>query len=246
MRRLLLLLAVLLASGCGRDRRPDLVLVVVDTLRADALGLYGAPRENAPHLAALASEGVVFEHVVAPSSWTKTSMASIFTGLDPARHGVRRVDDALPAQLPTLPRMLHDAGYATLGVQTNPWLRSRFRFDDGFDQYDFRFFDSADAVNARGLALLDAAGSRKPVFLYLHYMDVHAPYRPSPRWFQEPPLVLPGGASLSDVEFVTADHGEAFGEHGEVYHGRTFYPEVYSVPLLVRAPGRAPAGARVA
>jgi arylsulfatase len=298
LRRLAILALLLLAPGCGRSAPPDLVLLVVDTLRADVLGLYGSPRENAPHLAALAREGVVFEDVVAPSSWTKTSMASIFSGVDPSRHGVRGVEHVLPDGLPTLARALRDAGYRTLGVQTNPWLRSRFGFADGFDEYEFHFFGSADHVNARGLALLDEAGRERPVFLYLHYMDVHAPYQPARRFFDEPPLIVPGHGPMPDDEFdqryrrrelrgpafdararalyeaevrgvddalgrlidalrgrgvldravlvVTSDHGEAFGEHGEVAHGRTFYPEVYAVPLIVRAPGGAHAGARVA
>jgi arylsulfatase A-like enzyme len=296
LRRLFLGLA-LFASGCGRHAPPDVVLVVIDTLRADALGLYGAPRENAPHLAELARGGVVFENVVAPSSWTKTSMASILTGLDPARHGVRGVDHVLPAELPTLARLLRDAGWRTLGVQTNPWLHARFGFDAGFERYEFDFFGSADEVNARGLELLDAERGERPVFLYLHYMDVHAPYKPDRRWFDAPPLDVPGRGPLPDARLealyrkrelggpeldrrvralyeaelrglddalgrlfealrarglleggvlvVTSDHGESFGEHGEVQHGRTFYPEVYAVPLVLHAPGRVPAGARI-
>lgn len=291
------LLCVLALSACGPSGRPNLVLIVIDTLRADALGLYGAAQENAPHLAELAAKGVVFERVVAPSSWTKTSMASIFTGVDPSRHGVRGVKHRLPEELETVAEALQRAGYATFGVQTNPWLHSRFGFDAGFDQYEFAKFGSADEVNVRALELVDGVKGERPLFLYLHYMEVHAPYRPEAQWFSAPPLVVPGVGAVSDREFderyrrrelrgpeydrrardlyeaelrglddaigrllsglrkrgvldgaalmVTSDHGESFGEHGQVAHGRTFYPEVYRVPLLLYAPGRAPAGARV-
>ena len=300
MARSLLLALALLLPGCAEQGAvsPDIVLIVIDALRADSLPLYGAPRENAPHLADLAQGGVVFERVVAPSSWTKTSMASLLTGTNPSRHGVRGIEHALPGELPTLARMLHDAGYRTLGVQTNPWLHSRFGFDEGFDRYDLVRFGTAEEVNDLALTLLAEAGRERPVFLYLHYMGVHAPYRPGLRWFHEPALEVPGRGPVADEELenlyrrqdlrgleldrrvralceaelrqlddalghlfealrerwllehavlvVASDHGEAFGERGQVTHGRTFYPEVYAVPLLVRAAGRVPAGARIA
>jgi arylsulfatase len=297
MTRWLLALALLL-SGCeGGNARRDIVLVVIDTLRADSLPPYGAAPENAPNLAEFARGGVVFERVVAPSSWTKTSMASLLTGTNPSRHGVRGIDHTLPAELPTLARMLRDAGYRTLAVQTNPWLRAEFGFDAGFDRYDYALHGSAEEVNTRALALLEETGREHPVLLYLHYMDVHAPYRPGPRWFDAPALDVPGHGAIPDdkleslyrtrrlrgpeldrrvralydaelrqvdhalgllfealrergileraVVFVTSDHGEAFGERGQVTHGRTFYPEVYAVPMLVRGGDQVPAGARI-
>lgn len=299
MNRPLLIAFALLLAACARGGAgpPDIVLIVIDTLRADSLPPYRAPRENAPNLAAFAQGGVVFERVIAPSSWTKTSMASLLTGTNPGRHGVRGIEHALPVEIPTLARMLRDAGYRTLAVQTNPWLRARFGFDEGFDRYAFVSFGAAEKVNERALTLLDEAGRDHPIFLYLHYMDVHAPYRPGPRWFHEPALEVAGRGPVADDELetlyrrqelrgpeldrrvralyeaelrqlddalgrlfesfrkqgmleraivvVTSDHGEAFGEHGQVTHGRTFYPEVYAVPLFVRGPGTAPAGTRI-
>jgi arylsulfatase A-like enzyme len=291
------ILLLLVLWGCGCAAPPDLILVVIDTLRADALPGYGAPLANAPKLAELSRRGVLFERVVAPSSWTKTSMASLLTGTDPSRHGVRKTGHVLSSELPTLALVLRNAGYRTLAVQGNPWLRSVFGFDNGFDRYEYEYLQSAQQVNASALELLEEAGRERPVFLYLHYMDVHAPYQPARRWFDEPPLVLPGQGPVADSELerryrfrelsgpeldrrvrvlyeaelrglddalgalfdalraqgrldhtvlvVTSDHGEAFGEHGQVGHGRTLYPEVTAVPLLVHAPGRVPAGVRI-
>jgi arylsulfatase A-like enzyme len=274
---------------------PNIVLAVIDTLRADRLPSYGYTRETAPRLAKLAAEGVLFERVIAASSWTKTSMASLLTSLDPNRHGVRRGTDVLPETLATLAEALREGGYRTVGINANPWLVDRYGFDRGFDVYESAIWSDARALNER--ALERASEGPEPLFLYLHYMDVHAPYTPEAAWFDEAPLALPGGERLPDAELerlyrkegfdapgvalrvqrlydaeiratdaalgdlldgleergllanavvaVTSDHGEGFREHGTTEHGWNFYPEVYAVPLLIRAPGRMPAGERI-
>jgi hypothetical protein len=156
------------------------VLIVVDTLRSDHLPSYGYPRAAAPRLA---DEGLLFERVIAPSSWTKTSMASIMTGLNPDRHAVRGVEDVLSDALPTLATAFSDAGYATLGVNTNPWLEPSFGFSRGFDLYETRVFSPASEVNRIALSHLREQ-RQTPFLLYVHYMDVHAPYR-----FREEPSI---------------------------------------------------------
>jgi arylsulfatase A-like enzyme len=286
----------LLAQGCGEPRRPNALLVVIDTLRADFLPPYGGASETAPALAALARDGVVFERAVAPSSWTKTSMASLFTGRDPLEHGVLEVPGRLPGDLATLPQALWDAGYRTLGLNTNPWLRPQFGFDRGFERYETASMATAHEAAERALALLEPPSDR-PTFLFVHFFDPHAPYAPARAYFSEPPVALPGHGTLSDddlsrrwlrrdldapeaearvralyraeirqtdagvaalldglrakgflddaVVAVTADHGEAFREHGRTMHGADLYPEVLHVPLLFHAPGRLPAGVRI-
>jgi arylsulfatase A-like enzyme len=186
----------LAACAPAEPSRPDLILIVIDALRADVL------ERNAPHLAELARAGVVFERVVAPSSWTKTSMASILTGTDPGRHGVRGVEHALPPDPPALAGLLRAAGWRTLAVQTNPWLRPSFGFDAGFDRYEFSLSAPAPRVVEAALALLDEPDPQhRPVFVYLHFMDVHGPYRPDPAWFDAPPLEIEGQGPLPDREF---------------------------------------------
>jgi arylsulfatase A-like enzyme len=182
------------AIGCApqADRRPNVLLILIDTLRADALHGYGAPSGSAPNLERIAREGVLFERVIAPSSWTKTSMASILTGRDPNRHGVRRVGDALPDALVTLAEGFSEGGYRTLAVNTNPWLQAQAGFAAGFERYETLLWGHAETVGQRALELLDEEGPAAPTLLYLHYMDVHAPYTPGRRYFTEPPLELPG------------------------------------------------------
>jgi arylsulfatase A-like enzyme len=285
-----------LAGKDAAPARPNLILVVVDTLRADRLPSYGYLRPTAPFLEELARRGTVFERVIASSSWTKTAMASLFTASDPLVHGVRREFQALPEAATTLAEALRDAGYRTIGVNTNPWLTDRFGFDAGFETYESGAYADARAVNARALELV--SDSPQPFFLYLHYMDVHAPYTPDPRWVDGEALRLPGGEAIDDaaleqlyrkegfdapgtarrvqnlyeaqirglddalrelaqglenrgllkdaVLVVTADHGEGFREHGTTEHGWNLYPEVHRVPLIAVAPGRIPAGERVA
>jgi arylsulfatase A-like enzyme len=302
LRRLGAILAGIAALGCpasgppGEGPRPNLVLVVIDTLRPDHLPSYGYARDTAPQIAKLAAEGVLFERVIAPSTWTKTSMASLLTSRNPDGHGVRRSDDVLPETLTTVAEALQQGGYRTLGINANPWLLDRYGFARGFDTYESPLWSDARALSERALVL--ASEESGPFFLYVHYMDVHAPYAPDARYFAEEPLTLPWGERVADAELerlyrkegldapgvahrvrqlydaeiratdaalgelldgldergllddavvaVTSDHGEAFREHGTTEHGWNFYPEVYAVPLVIRAPGRLPAGERVA
>jgi arylsulfatase A-like enzyme len=201
------LLPVLLAAAlaCGgpvprseiSDRlaalgRPNLVLIVVDTLRADYLTPYGFERDTSPELAAWAARGVLFERVRSQSSWTKMSMASLMTSLWPASHGIHEAKDGLGARAVTLAEVLHDAGYATYAVQTNGWLHQSFGFQQGFDRYVFprggggptlaraTLWPHAENVYLEAVRLLDAHDRSRPFFLYLHLMDVHEYAAPPP------------------------------------------------------------------
>ncbi len=204
-------------GGCGRRRRqelPNIVMLLVDTLRADHMSVYGygywggavggyeAP--TTPNLERLAGQAVVFKRVIAPSSWTKTSMGSIMTGCNPSRHGAQGVKDVLPDGLTTIAEALAEQGYYTIGVNTNPWLKSIFGFNAGFHTYHTlpceASFGSAWDVNRTALELLKQAPQGKPVFLYLHYMDVHSPYAPSRPFFSEPPATIPGLGVVPDDE----------------------------------------------
>ncbi len=293
-----LAVAALLAGGCNlaARERPNVVLIVVDTLRRDRLPGYGRGREAAPRFARLAEQGVLFERAIAHSSWTKTAMASLLTSRNPDRHGVRGVEDVLPDRLTTLAEAFSAAGYRTIGINANPWLQHDHGFASGFDVYESHSFAPARKLNHRALARLAEHG-RGPFLLYVHYMDVHAPYLPPAECFSQLPLEMPGAGSMSNEELekayrkdglagpgvqqrvealydaevrcmdaalgelldalelkgwlrntivmVTADHGEAFREHGTTEHGWNLYPEVYEVPLLVVWPGRLQAGSKV-
>lgn len=201
-----IVVALTIGLGCRPAARPpDVVLVVIDTLRADHLEAYGYAHQTAPNLTRLAERGALYERVVAPSSWTKSSMASLFTGRNPLRHGVMRPRSVLPAELSTLAGAFEAAGYQTLGVNTNPWLKREHGFARGFTQYESLIsrdgFVDAEAVTSRALALWRDTGDR-PVFLYVHYMDVHPPYS----WRSQPPrdpVVIEGRGPLTDAQLET-------------------------------------------
>jgi len=166
---------------------PNIVLVVVDTLRADRLGMYGHDRPTSPNLDALAARGLVVDRAYAPSSWTLPSVASYLTGLQPPEHGVLGWTDRLPGDVPYLPEALHDAGYATVGIIGNANVNAELGFARGFDLFleartepkaakvGLPLYPAARDLTDLALEALDKlAGNR--FFLYVHYMDPHAPY----------------------------------------------------------------------
>ena len=173
-------LALGLASCRQTPRSQNVVVVVIDTLRSDRLATYGGPRQTAPFLDSLAREGAVFDGL-SPTSWTKPATASLLTGLHPLRHQAVGRRDGLPEQVVTLAERLRDAGYQTLGVSANGWVSGAFGFDQGFTELIMQ--DSvahAEDLNASFLPLL--GGLEPPFFLYVHYIDPHAPYEPRTAW----------------------------------------------------------------
>jgi arylsulfatase A-like enzyme len=183
-------------TGTVRDlallrNRGDLnvVFILVDTLRADRMSLYGYGRPTTPIIDDLANHGIVFERVIAQSSWTKTSMASLWTGTYPAAHGVLRFNNAIPREATLPAEIFKAAGYRTVGIWRNGWVAPNFGFGQGFDVYytpkagaDARLqrhspgaasiggTDEDVFVAARDF--LETFGQEK-FFLYLHLMDLH-------------------------------------------------------------------------
>jgi arylsulfatase A-like enzyme len=180
--------ALLLASLAGvmvvaeqPARRPDVILVVVDTLRADHLSHYGYGRPTGGGLDAFAGRATRYTQAYAPSPWTGTSTASIFTGLFATRHGVRRPGDRLDDELTTLPEILHEQGWHTVAHSLNVNVSKKTGYAQGFDLFnDFlgttTDYPHIDAVLERVDRWLDARPER-PFFLYLHSMNTHGPYR---------------------------------------------------------------------
>jgi arylsulfatase A-like enzyme len=170
--------------------RPNVLLYVIDTLRADHLGAYGYARPTSPRIDELARSGVRFTCAVAQSSWTLPSIASILTGRTPAGHGAVGPETAIGDDVPTLPEMLRDAGYVTAGFVTNYLGSGVFGLDRGFGTYRFyreqgerrpSVYLGSDVLARRVLRWL-AHGPREPFFLYVHATDPHFPYRPPPRY----------------------------------------------------------------
>lgn len=188
-------------SGCARPRaQPDIVLVLVDTLRADALGCYGQPLPTTPAIDALSRRSRLVEDVVAPAPWTKPSLASLLTGLTVREHGVRKglgrvlgrepapVDassdstggppttDALPEGPPTLAEELSST-HRTVALQSNPHCKAALGFGRGFHEYRDRTGATAAALVAEARTLFQEPRGN-PLFLFVHVIDPHSEYRP--------------------------------------------------------------------
>ncbi|MCP5058821.1 MAG: sulfatase-like hydrolase/transferase [bacterium] len=280
MKKALLLASVLgvaLASalatvGCNRieilpaDPPASVLLVTIDTLRADHVGAYGAEDVGTPVLDRLASEGVRFANAIAPTPITLPSHASLLTGLYPPSHGVRHNGVyRLGSEATTLAEHFGAAGYSTGAVVGAVVLAGQFGLAQGFDHYDdhVRGRQSsrsgyperrAGEVTDRALAWLKDA--RDPFFLWVHYYDPHASYEPPEDWAKRFPgrpydgeiayvdaelgRLLLGARALgheAPIVAVTSDHGESLGEHGERTHSVLVYDAVLRVPLILSGPG---------
>ncbi len=206
---------------------PSIVLVLIDTLRADYLGSYGFDGDVSPSLDRIAEESIVFEHAFSQAPWTKPSIASLFTSLHPEQHGVvahgkRYGGDgdvrasALPRRAATLAELLRGAGYETVAFIANPWIQRRLGFAQGFEIFDTE--QVGNRVPAK--ILLDKAREwlaerdpTRPFFLYLHLMDVHGPYD-APRADYEAIL---GSAGLGESRPLT--RAEAATRRGYLMRG---------------------------
>jgi arylsulfatase A-like enzyme len=190
--------AALLAAGAwlaatrpadgGAARRPDVVLLVLDALRADRLGMQRNGQPLTPFMDALGKESQVFTNAIAQSSWTRPSMATLFTSLHMDAHQVyydvsqkeagKSSSDALPLQLETLAEVLKAGGYRTAGVQTNGNLTTPLGYAQGFDSYEYLSNAPAEQVTDAAIKAAGAMGDGAPRFLYVHYLDPHLPYTP--------------------------------------------------------------------
>lgn len=301
-----------------RERPLNLLVLAVDTLRADHLSCYGYRRLTSPHLDQLAAQGVLFERCYAPSVPTTPAYASILTGRDvmATRMVALQPKEPMPADIPTLPEVLRRRGYASACIGfAGEEQQKRFH---GFDLYkNYRSWmsweerpgDKAEKLNEVALPWLDEmARSGQPFLLFLRHMDPHAPYLPPPPFdrlfysgnetdpahletersmkpvfdfapFAEffrswmPPGVTDGeyviaqydgaiaymdvciqrlltrleelGLAEQTIVLLTGDHGESLMEHEIYFDHHGLYEPTIHVPLVIRAPGRLPAGVRV-
>jgi arylsulfatase A-like enzyme len=178
-------LVALASSGCAPAPPRNLLLIVVDTLRADHLGCYGHARDTSPAIDALAAEGVRFERAYSPSSWTKPAVASLLTGLYPNAHGVTDVRHPLPDGVRTLAELLAARGWDTAAVVSNVQLTHRDGngMGRGFRTYAELHAVGYDYVSTPGVTqqavamLRRMAAAEAPFFLLAHYFDPHANYR---------------------------------------------------------------------
>ncbi len=194
------------------EQRPNIILYLIDTLRADHLGVYGYHRPTSPWIDSFSERATLFTNTQAQSSWTRAAVASIITGLNPQTHRVNGRLDALPEALDTLAEVLKSAGYSNFGWATNGNVDPKFGMHQGFDRYE-RMREShnrpsvhylSDQVNERVFKFLDSAeAEHQPFFLYIHVTDPHAPYAPPEPFRQR-------FAADADLELGTLDNVRAF------------------------------------
>jgi len=242
----------------------NLLLITLDTTRADHLGCYGHPGRTTPNIDQLAAGGVRFAQCMSAAPSTLPSHATILTGLYPHAHGVRdNVGFRLGEANRTLAEALRAAGYRTAAVVGG----RDTGLDQGFETYGDtgdRHQRPGDEVCNRAIHWLETHATEK-FFLWAHFFDPHAPYEPPDayrRRFADP---YTGEIAFADAQVgrlveairrlgldkktlivVTADHGEGLGEHGEETHLYFVYDTTMSVPLVMHCPGRVPVGAVVA
>jgi len=169
---LFLAFPVLAACGGGdQARRPDVILISLDTLRADHMGLYGYERDTTPYLDRLADECLVFDNAYSTAPWTLVAHMTMLTGLYPRQHGVWERELALSPETPLLAERLRQAGYQTVGLHFSGWVHERHGFDRGFDV--FRSHKNAEEAERHLTEELAALDPERPTFLFLHLFDIH-------------------------------------------------------------------------
>ncbi|MGE0352466.1 MAG: sulfatase [Gemmatimonadales bacterium] len=305
-------------TGQPAAASPNVLLIILDTVRAINLSAYGYERPTTPELERFAAQGVRFAHALSTAPWTLPSHASIFTGRFPHELSAAWLRP-LDGTYPTLAEALAARGYVTGGFVANTrYCSEETGLARGFGHYEDygispaqillssslgkllvgnRFAQralvrkNAETVENEFLRWLDRTPADRPYFAFLNFLDAHDPYQPPAPWdtlFSEPGAAryidamredLPArrwppetvraavdkyDESLAYLDFrlgvlfrtleargklantivvVTSDHGEEFGEHGVFYHGNSLYRASVEVPLVIVAPGRAPAGA---
>jgi len=282
----------------------NIILLSADALRADHLSCYGYHRETSPVLDEFAAESIQFENAYSASSHTREAVPALLTGEYPDV----AVDDGYHLATDTVASTLSEAGYATAGFHSNPFVSRAYGFDEGFDHFDDdlhlgqnklvalaqraldklrnRHYARAPEINERSLTWVDSLDDDQPFFLWNHYMDTHGPYEPPGEYatlYTDQEIsdrdaqslyqrAIDDPDSISDDErqllidlydaeiryndehlgaffdglrerglleeslvIVTADHGDAFGEHGYYEHPRYLHEEITRVPLIASA-----------
>jgi len=283
----------------------NIILLSADALRADHLSCYGYHRETSPVLDEFAEESIRFTNAYSASSHTREAVPALLTGEYPDV----AINDSYRLATETIASHLSEAGFATGGFHSNPFVSRAYGFDQGFDEFDDdlhfgqhklvalaqraldklrnRHYARAEEINERSLSWIDSLDSDEPFFLWNHYMDTHGPYEPPgeyatlyadkklsgrdaqslyQRAIDDPESITEEERQLlidlydAEIRYndeyigeflkelrnrdlledsllvVTADHGDAFGEHGYYEHPRYLHDEITHVPLFVREP----------
>ena len=265
----LLLSVVAVMSGGGllwaldkKGARPNIILITVDTLRADHVGSYGAGLVATPVMDGIARDGILFENAYCPKPHTAPSHATILTSLYPRQHGVMLNGHSLPHRFETLAEVLREEGYVTSAFVAVFMLSAEFGFDQGFERFDDEMehgLRTAGEMVHKILPWLEK-NAGKSFFMWIHLYDPHVPLIPPEPFKSKYPgddytslyraevaytdsrlgLILAALKALSIEEetivILTSDHGESLGEHDYWGHGQQLYEVSVRVPLIVKIP----------
>ena len=275
--RLIIIVLVIVAAGIGwatwytlsaAAKPGPIILISIDTLRADHLPIYGYTKVQTPNIDALAADGVVFNHAYSHVPETLPSHTTILSGELPYEHGVRdNVGFTVKPGQWFIQRALHDHGWPTGGFVSAYVLRKATGIGQGFDLYDSDLPPTSGELGvgavqrpgpetlAAALKWLNARDARKPFFLFVHFYEPHKPYEPPARYS----MYLPYDGEIAYADelvgrlldrlrqmklydrstiVLLSDHGEGLGDHGEDEHGLFLYQETVHVPLIVKLAGR--------
>ncbi len=260
----------LLFVGCNSDsaekgvgNSPDILLITIDTLRADRVGyISGDASSKTPNIDSIASKGMVFNKAYTSVPLTLPSHASIFTGLHPLQLGIHKnMPITLSPEIPTFTTMLKKKGYQTIAAISSEVLSSKTGINQGFEKYNdpYEIYGTqkqggriAEKTISAAIKLLEKQNENKPVFLWVHLFDPHDPYTPPESYQRKGESLYDGEVRYSDewvgrlvkswnkfcrkkdnMIIITADHGEGLGEHGEKYHGHFLFDTTLHVPLII-------------
>ncbi len=286
---LLALTLVTPSPAQARQRFPNILLITIDTLRADRLSTYGYDRQTSPELDALLANGTLFTQARTIEPLTGPASCSMITSIYPHEHGASRNSLAMRPGLASLPKRLAQRGYATAAFIGNWTLRDKLTgLGEHFQSYQelftrrrwFGLFNAeATAADVTEAALSwttkhHRAEPHRPFFVWIHYVEPHAPYRLQKPFASRLGIKLGDGVERSDrydteIAFVddqigvllrgiadhsapqdtliifTSDHGESLGEHGYWGHGRHLWEPSLRIPFGIVWPGKVPPGRRI-
>ncbi len=260
---------LLLSSNSAASPKPNIVLITLDSVRADRVGFLGGHGKLTPSLDMLARDSVIFEQAYAQAPDSVASTATILTGTYPQTHRASEFSVPLPASLPYLPDVLHAAAYHTAAfvgsVALNPWDGPFQSYDRGFDRYHAPFQLSkteenySGSIRERGTQVVARATkwlAQRKNGPFLLWIDLHDAELPNETSYdravgmtdavvgQLMNFLRSQSLYYDALVVIASDHGESLGAHGEATHGVFLYDETIHVPLLLKLPGNRMAGKR--
>jgi arylsulfatase len=231
-------LAFILGRPLDLSRAPNVILITVDTLRADHLGAYGYPRATSPNFDAFANEGMLFRRAFSHSPETNPSLSNLMSSFYPHETQVLRIFHVLPEAVMTLSEVLKDHGWRTAAIVSNYMLRRGSGFEQGFDEYDDRMDDPGESHGVAALQRIASKTSAAAIewlrqhrdgrfFLWVHYMDPHVPYTPPPPYDtmftasageHRPLLLLPKEGITAGRNLGGIPYSARLGDHTDAHY----------------------------